>query len=180
MGVVDRARREVLVAEMQLIKSRVETLEASAAYATERGPDAQRDHALRLEDAYLALTATRGELREFDEKHPASSIDRALTDMREGRRVLVITPGRQAAVELWADACGALVDGGKSYRSVGDERIVRKAGGSIAFRTYDGVHPDSLRGLELDSVYIDNTAVFTALSPCLSAAAEPRIAQFPS
>lgn len=104
------------------------------------------------------------------------SVAAALADMREGRRVLVIAPGRQAVVELWATACGVLVDGERSYRSVGAERIARKAGGWIMFRTYGA----GVRGLELDSVYIDNTAMFTAMSPTLSAAAEPRIAQFPS
>ena len=103
-------------------------------------------------------------------------VDKALADMREGRKVLVVSadePGIARLFDLFAEGAEA---GERVYRAAHRQRIERGAGGRITFATYGGAR--TLRGIDLDSVYLDHSRVREALMPNLCTSAEPRLQHY--
>jgi hypothetical protein len=96
----------------------------------------------------------------------ASAVDRALTDMRDGLAVLVIAGSNIDARRLFDQAAEKLNVDGEAGRWR-DELITSPTGGRIYFRTYAGaVRCGAVRGLTLDSVYVDHSELERQVAPC--------------
>jgi hypothetical protein len=75
-----------------------------------------------------------------------------LDDMRDGKRVLVLsTSGNAARAALYDTASLGIQDGETVRRANGQESITRQAGGWVRFQSIKG----SLRGLAADVAVID-------------------------
>ncbi|OXR46658.1 hypothetical protein B7C42_01633 [Nocardia cerradoensis] len=91
-----------------------------------------------------------------------SVVDQALVDMRNGGRVLVVAPTQSAAVALFDNASRRLTDGETGHRSHSPR--IRGAGeGWIQFQSFSAAG----RGLTLDRVYVELSALVTELAPAV-------------
>ncbi|MGV9666948.1 hypothetical protein [Nocardia niigatensis] len=95
----------------------------------------------------------------------------ALADMREGHRVLIVAANRDAVAHMVGVARGKLLDGERLRRSAGSEEITSTAGGWIRFACYTSATHGAGRGLTLDRIHLDHSALWDELAPTLSTAA---------
>lgn len=97
-------------------------------------------------------------------------VDKALADMREGRRVMVIALARNATrlTQLLDEARGKLHADEWAQHSAQQSRIARRGGdGLIEFRTFGSIVQGGGRGLTLDRVYIDHAALVEEIGPAV-------------
>lgn len=96
------------------------------------------------------------------------AVDLALADMRNGLRVLVIAANERAVTALLDYAGEQLQDSEKMRRTQGTQRIAGSKPGVVVFISYaDAGNTGGGRGLSLDSVYVDHTALWNALAPTM-------------
>ncbi|WP_280371135.1 hypothetical protein [Nocardia wallacei] len=172
MGILERAERERLAAELTCLQRRVAERQTDVDGLGVVGIDdanALRDALRALQDAYAAVTSAQAELHDFDVRYPPSTVDRALADMREGRKVMVIAvvPNHDGLTPLLNKAVDQLLDGERAYSSRDNARITAPGGGWIAFRTVGGIQGGGGRGLELDRVYIDHAELMRRIAPAV-------------
>lgn len=98
-------------------------------------------------------------------------LDAALADMREGRRVVLISANREAIGRLIGSARAKLLPGEKLLRSVGNGEITRVGGGLIRFLGYTGTTRGVGRGMTVDRVHVDHSVLWDELAPMLATAA---------
>ncbi|GAB3211321.1 hypothetical protein [Nocardia tengchongensis] len=94
----------------------------------------------------------------------SAAIDRALADMRDGLRVLLVAPTNDAISKLLAEASEKLREGETIRKSAGG--TITGSGGWIRFCLY--LNPADGRGLTVDRVYVDHADLWKRLAPTMS------------
>jgi hypothetical protein len=102
-------------------------------------------------------------------------VDQALADMREGRRVLVISANESGVIDLLNAMTERTLSSERAYRAAHHRRIESRTGGTIRFATY--AHA-AVRGLTLDSVYFDHSRIMAEVAPAMCTSAEPRVQHY--
>ncbi|VFA94760.1 Uncharacterised protein [Nocardia farcinica] len=101
----------------------------------------------------------------------SDTVERALAEMRAGRRVLVLTMTEPGARAMHDRAAALLTDGERARRS-GLSVTSAADRGRLMFATIRTA-PARFRGNELDSVYVDHDELRRAAAPAMMTSAVP-------
>lgn len=83
----------------------------------------------------------------------APAVDRVLDGMRRGKRVLVLSPREELAIEAFRTCASRLEEDEKTSRVAGRYTLTNPVGGVVRFLTAGS--SKSLRGAEADLVVLD-------------------------
>ena len=104
----------------------------------------------------------------------SDTVERALAEMRAGRRVLVLTLTEPGARAMHDRAAALLTDGETARRGVSARQntVHRQAGGRLEFAPI-GSAASQCRGLTLDTVYVDHDELRAMTAPAMMSSDAP-------
>lgn len=103
----------------------------------------------------------------------SETIARALTDMRKGRRVLVVTLTKDGARDLLNEVRPLLEIGEKAHRATGVLAVYRQDSGQIRFASIVTMRDGGARGGSFDTVIVDHSELRAELAPTQFSSADP-------